>query len=126
MTLTELSTRRWPSVAVALAGLYGGSCIFAVETFETRIDLPQSASAEWTVRQLVSVSVRIRARDALVLHNNGAFVVRVNDDNVAERIAVELGDSSGEIIAVAGPLHEGDRVPCRTNGDSHSEYNAER
>jgi len=91
------------------------------QTFEARIDLPQSASANWTVGQLVSVAVPIRARkislvvprDALVLRNNGAFVFRVNDDNVAERIAVELGDSSGGIIAVTGPLHEGDRVAIR-------------
>ena len=91
------------------------------QTFEARIDLPQSASASWTVGQLVSVAVPIRARkislvvprDALVLRNNGTFVFRVNDDNIAERIAVELGDSSGEIISVTGPLHEGDRVAIR-------------
>ena len=91
------------------------------QTFEARIDLPQSAAASWTVGQLVSVAVPIRARqislvvprDALVLRNNGTFVFRVNDDNIAERIAVELGDSSGEIIAVTGPLHEGDRVAIR-------------
>jgi RND family efflux transporter MFP subunit len=91
------------------------------QTFEARIELPQSASANWTVGQLVSVAVPIRARrislvvprDALVLRNNGTFVFRVNADNVAERIAVELGDSSGELIAVTGPLHEGDRVAIR-------------
>ena len=48
-----------------------------------------------------------------MLRNNGTFVFRVTDDNIAERIAVELGDSSGEIIAVTGPLHEGDRVAIR-------------
>lgn len=91
------------------------------QTFEARIDLPQNASASWTVGQLVSVAVPIRARqislvvprDALVLRNNGTFVFRVNADNIAERIAVELGDSSGEVIAVTGPLHEGDRVAIR-------------
>ena len=91
------------------------------QTFEARIKLPQSASANWTVGQLVSVAVPIRARkislvvprDALVLRNNGAFVFRVNDDNIAERIEVELGDSSGETIAVTGPLHEGDRIAIR-------------
>jgi RND family efflux transporter MFP subunit len=91
------------------------------QTFEARIDLPQSASAEWTVGQLVSVAVPIRARqvsltiprDALVLRNNGVFVFRVNDDNVAERIEVQIGDSAGEMVAVTGPLHEGDRVAIR-------------
>lgn len=91
------------------------------QTFEARIDLPQSAAANWTVGQLVSVAVPIRARkvsltiprDALILRSNGTFVFRVNDDNVAERIAVEIGDSSGELVAVTGPLHEGDRVAIR-------------
>jgi len=91
------------------------------QTFEARIDLPKNASANWTVGQLVSVAVPIRAReisltiprDALVLRNNGTFVFRVRDDNIAERIQVEVGDSSGESIAVSGPLHEGDRVAVR-------------
>jgi len=91
------------------------------QTFEALIDLPQSASARWTVGQLVSVAIPIRARrisltiprDALVLRSNGAFVFRVNDDNIAERIEVVIGDSAGERVAVTGPLHEGDRVAIR-------------
>jgi RND family efflux transporter MFP subunit len=91
------------------------------QTFEARIDLPTNASANWTVGQLVSVAVPIRARkvslaiprDALVLRNNGTFVFRVNDDNVAERIEVEIGDSAGDLVAVSGPLHVGDRVAIR-------------
>ncbi len=91
------------------------------QTFETRIDLPQNASLSWTVGQLVSVAVPIKARemslavprDALVLRHNGTFVFRVNDDNVAEQIQIEVGDSSGDLIAVRGPLHEGDRVAIR-------------
>ncbi len=94
---------------------------FRSQTFEARIDLPQNAAADWTVGQLVSVAIPIRARkvsltvprDALVLRNDGAFVFRVNDDNIAERIAVELGDSAGEMIAVTGTLQEGDRVAIR-------------
>lgn len=91
------------------------------QTFEARIDLPQIAAANWTVGQLVSVAVPIRARaetltvprDALVLRHNGSFVFRVNSESVAEQIAVELGDSSGDRIAVSGPLQEGDRVAVR-------------
>jgi RND family efflux transporter MFP subunit len=91
------------------------------QTFEARIDLPQDAASNWTVGQLVSVAVPIRARrtsltvprDALVLRNDGTFVFRVNSENIAERIAVEIGDSSGDQIAVIGPLQEGDRVAIR-------------
>lgn len=91
------------------------------QTFEARIDLPQDAASTWTVGQLVSVAIPIRARevslavprDALVLRHNGSFVFRVNDDNVAEQVAVEIGDSSGKIVAVRGLLQEGERVAIR-------------
>ena len=91
------------------------------QTFEARIDLPAAALANWTVGQLVSVSVPVRAResaiavprDALVLRHNGSFVFRINSDNIAEQIAVQIGDSAGELTAVTGPLNAGDRVAIR-------------
>jgi len=91
------------------------------QTFEARIDLPESARDAWAVGQLVSVAVPIRAgeetltipRDALVLRQNGQFVYRINDDNRAERIYVDIGDSQGELIAVSGALLEGDTVAIR-------------
>ena len=91
------------------------------QTFEARIDLPVAATGDWTVGQLVSVAVPIRARastiaiprDALILRHNGSFVFRINDDNTAERIAVELGDSSGELVGVVGAIDAGDRVAIR-------------
>jgi len=59
----------------------------------------------------------------LVLRKNGSFVFRINDGNVAEQIAVEVGDSSGELIAVTGQLEDGDSVAIRgaenlSEGDS--------
>ena len=91
------------------------------QTFEARIDLPVAATSAWTVGQLVSVAVPIRPRtdvlavprDALVLRHNGSFVFRINEENKAEQIAVDLGDSSGDMIAVSGTLREGDRVAIR-------------
>ena len=91
------------------------------QTFEARIDLPEEASREWTVGQLVSVAIPIRAReyaltvprDALVLRANGSFVFRISEANKAEQIPVEIGDSAGELIAIAGALKEGDRVAIR-------------
>ena len=82
---------------------------------------PRAATSAWTVGQLVSVAVPIRARsdvlavprDALVLRHNGSFVFRINDENKAEQIAVDLGDSSGDMIAVSGTLRAGDRVAIR-------------
>ncbi len=91
------------------------------QTFEARIDLPPVAADSWTVGQLVSVAVPIRPlvntltvpRDALVLRHNGSFVFRINEDNSAERVAVNIGESSGDMVAVSGALLEGDRVAIR-------------
>lgn len=91
------------------------------QTFEARIDLPVDAISDWTVGQLVSVAIPISARelaltvprDALVLRANGSFVFRINSENKAEQIRIELGDESGDLIAVHGPLSEGDRVAIR-------------
>ena len=91
------------------------------QTFEARIDLPESAREAWGVGQLVSVAVPIEAgqavltvpRDALILRQNGQYVYRINAENRAERIYVELGDSEGELIAVSGALQEGDSVAIR-------------
>ena len=91
------------------------------QTFEARIDLPASAQNQWTVGQLVSVAVPIRTRelaitiprDALVLRHNGSFVFRISQDNIAEQVAVEIGDSAGSVVAVTGSLLPGDRVAVR-------------
>jgi RND family efflux transporter MFP subunit len=91
------------------------------QTFEARIDLPASATRDWTVGQLVSVAIPIRARqlalavprDALVLRQNGSFVFRINADNKAEQVKVEIGDSAGDLVAVRGELAAGERVAIR-------------
>ena len=91
------------------------------QTFEARIDLPADATRDWTVGQLVSVAIPIRARrlelavprDALVLRQDGAYVFRISADNKAEQVRVEIGDSAGELVAVRGELAAGDRVAIR-------------
>jgi RND family efflux transporter MFP subunit len=91
------------------------------QTFETIIDLPPDARNIWTVGQLVSVAVPISTtapalavpRDALILRQNGSFVFRINNENRAERIYVDIGDSAGDLVAVAGSLQEGDRIAVR-------------
>lgn len=91
------------------------------QTFTAHIDLPAAAAADWTVGQLVSVAVPIRApeatltvpRDALILRQNGSYVYRINDENLAERVDVRIGDSAGELVAVTGALREGDRIAIR-------------
>ena len=91
------------------------------QTFEARIELPADATSHWTVGQLVSVAIPIRPRqlelavprDALILRQNGSFVFRISDENKAEQVEVEIGDSSGDLVAISGTLAEGDRVAIR-------------
>jgi RND family efflux transporter MFP subunit len=91
------------------------------QTFTAHIDLPPAASIDWTVGQLVSVAVPIRApeqsltvpRDALILRQTGSYVFRINEENLAERVDVRIGDSEGDLVAVTGALREGDRIAIR-------------
>lgn len=82
------------------------------QTFEVRLDLAAG--------QLVRVSLPLSAsaaltvpRDSVVLREDGAFVMRINDDARAERVAVQVSEASGDHIAVRGELRSGDRVAVR-------------
>ncbi len=91
------------------------------QTFELRIDLPDEARDEWAIGHLVSVAVPMRAakaslavpRDALILRQDGTYVFRISDEDIAERVAVETGDSAGDLVGVSGSLNEHDRVVVR-------------
>ena len=47
------------------------------------------------------------------LRRNGFFVFQIDDDGIAQQVAVELGDSAGDLIVVSSDLEEGDRVAIR-------------
>jgi len=90
------------------------------QTFEVRLDLPANAPRLVAAGQLVSVSLSLSAnlaltvpRDSVILREEGAFVMRINDDAKAERIAVEVSEATGDQIAVRGELQSGDRVAVR-------------
>jgi len=90
------------------------------QTFEVRLDLPEDAPQLVAAGQLVSVELPLSPnialtvpRDSVVLREDGAFVMRINGDAKAERIAVEVREASGDFIAVRGALRSGDRVAVR-------------
>lgn len=90
------------------------------QTFQVRIDLPQSAPNFIAAGQLVSVALPLSAanvmtvpRDSIILREEGTFVMRINDDNKVERINIEVADASGQRVAVRGALKPGDRVAVR-------------
>ena len=90
------------------------------QTFEVRLDLPADAPQRVAAGQLVSVYLPLSAnvaltvpRDSVVLREDGAFVMRINDDAKAERVAVEVHEASGDAVAVQGELRSGDRIAVR-------------
>lgn len=90
------------------------------QTFEVRLDLPQDAPQFVAAGQLVSVSLPLEAsraltvpRDSVVLREDGAFVMRINSDEVAERVSVEVTEATGDQVAVRGDLESGDRIAVR-------------
>jgi len=52
-------------------------------------------------------------RDALVLREENTFLFKLDKDNKAERIAVEVGAADGNMVEVTGMLKEGERVIIR-------------
>jgi RND family efflux transporter MFP subunit len=91
------------------------------QTFELRIDLAKEAAGKVMPGQLVKVEMPLEERrvalvvprDAVVVRRDGNFVYRVNAESVAERVAVKLGEGSGNQVAVSGELKAGERIVVR-------------
>ena len=90
------------------------------QTFEVRLELPANAPRLIAAGQLVSVNLPLSSsvaltvpRDSVLLRENGTFVMRINDDEKAELIRVEVSEATGDSFAVRGALQSGDRVALR-------------
>jgi RND family efflux transporter MFP subunit len=90
------------------------------QTFEVRLDLPEGAPQVVAAGQLVSVSLPLSPsasltvpRDSVVLREDGAFVMRINSEQKAEQVSVEVTEANGDHVAVRGALESGDRVAVR-------------
>ncbi len=68
-----------------------------------RVALPNSEP-----RDLVAIS-----RDALVLRGTDIYVMRVNNDNTVEKIAVETGIGLGGSVEIIGDIFKDDRIVTR-------------
>ncbi len=90
------------------------------QTFQARLDLPATAHTFVAAGQLVNLALPLAAnnvltvpRDAVVLSEEGAFVMRVVDGTTAQRVGIELSDAQGTRVAIVGDLDAGDRVVVR-------------
>lgn len=68
-----------------------------------RVDLPAA-------RQIAGLMV---PRDAVIVRADGAHVFRVGKDDVAERVAVRVGNGDSNRVEITGRLAAGDRVVVR-------------
>ncbi|WP_199886130.1 efflux RND transporter periplasmic adaptor subunit [Pseudoalteromonas sp. T1lg23B] len=95
------------------------------QSFEVRATLPKQNEQHWAAGQLVDVSLPLSSgkpellvnRDALILRKQGVHVVRINKDNKAEQIPVEVGKGQGKYVAIKAlgenRLEVGDSVAVR-------------
>jgi RND family efflux transporter MFP subunit len=86
--------------------------------FELRLALPEGLALVGTPIEAAlpesqaSDSLAV-PRDALVLRQDRTYVVRVKDDNTAERVEVTPGLAQDTLVAVRGALAAGDRIVVR-------------
>ncbi|WP_299011875.1 efflux RND transporter periplasmic adaptor subunit [uncultured Shewanella sp.] len=78
------------------------------QTFEARISIPKEQLPHVNIGEIVSLEMPIAPkrlsllvpRDALVLRSNEHYVVKINQDNQAEKIPVAIGEGEGDWIAI--------------------------
>ena len=113
-------------VRIAGAGTTESSTIRAVvpvgdersRMLELRIEL---AGARWPIGSAVRVELPAAAspsavivpRDAVIVRADGTHVFRVGQDDVAERVPVQLGNGDATRVEVLQGLSRGDRVVVR-------------
>ncbi len=91
------------------------------QTFEVRINIPSHLNEAWAAGQLVKVTVPIQTssnsltvhRDALILRQDGTYVVKIDAENKVHRLPVEVGTGTFERVSIKGELEHGDRVAVR-------------
>ncbi len=96
------------------------------QTFEIRADIESSQIQKWATGQLVKVQVPIITsiakilvnRDALILRKDGIYIVKIDKENKAKRIQVNVGQGEGALVEITPKsaqdvLSQGDVVAIR-------------
>ena len=91
------------------------------QTIEVRADLSELATGDMVAGQLANVKLDIASnsvsiqipRDAIVLRAEGGYVFRIDEDNKARQVWIDVGEGSSDWVSVSGELKAGDRVAVR-------------
>lgn len=95
---------------------------FRSQTFQVRLTLSEQKNQHpFSVGELVSVELPIKQaantlivpRDALILSQEGVYVMKITPKNTLKQVTVDVGQGQGEWIAVEGNLSENDKVAIR-------------
>ena len=89
------------------------------QTFEVRADIDASASV--IAGQLVNVAIPMSSsqatlqipRDAIVLRAEGNYIFRIDAENTAQKVQVEVGEGTRDWVTVSGSLLPGEWVAVR-------------
>lgn len=96
------------------------------QTFEVRAQFEPDSDMVWAAGEIVDVKVEIKHkqeatlvdRDALIIRQRGIHIVKIDSDNVATQIPVEVGNGQEQLVEVSVKsgnqiLKLGDRVAIR-------------
>lgn len=86
--------------------------------FELRLTLANSALTVGTPIELglperEATEALVVPRDAIVLRQDGSYLMRVRSDGTAERVAVASEAMDGDLVMIRGPISAGDTVVVR-------------
>lgn len=91
------------------------------QTFEMRIRVPETANSTISTGQLIDVEIPILSqrmnlavhRDALLLRSDGTYIVKIDENNIAHKLKVEVGKGKNEWVMISGDIKVGDKVAVR-------------
>ncbi|ASG66839.1 efflux RND transporter periplasmic adaptor subunit [Idiomarina piscisalsi] len=91
------------------------------QTFTAYLDIPELQLERFDIGQVVSVSVPSAVeknyvsvpRDALVINSHGHFVYKLDSENRAHKVPVEITEGMGNRVGVTGGLAIGEKVIVR-------------
>lgn len=79
----------------------------------SKFDWPVGLDIKVAVANGEAKEVLAVPRDALVLRREGTSVFRINQENSAEQVQVEVGLGAGEYVAITGDVNVGDKIVVR-------------
>jgi RND family efflux transporter MFP subunit len=92
------------------------------QSFELRVSLPAESNQYWTAGQLIRASLPVQApkealtvhRDALILRQDGIYVVVIDAENKAHKLMVTVGEGQDDWVSIStDKVNAGDRVATR-------------